>query len=140
MPWFTPTRNHGEDVYEYVDGRAQLITPGTGDSKKTELSLYASPPGLIGVSADGRDIYFSTYNTLVSQDHNGLFLKFYDARAGGGFPAPAPAPPCDAADECHGSDNPPPTALPLGPAPNVVVALPFPPGLRPSRQEPQAPS
>ena len=25
------------------------------------------------------------------QDHNGLFLKFYDARAGGGFPAPAAA-------------------------------------------------
>jgi hypothetical protein len=106
--------NHSEDVYEYVDGRPQLITPGTGESKATELGFYSSAPGLTGVSADGRDVYFSTYDTLVSQDHNGLFLKFYDARADGGFPATAPPPPCAAADECHGPDYPPAAALPEG--------------------------
>jgi hypothetical protein len=98
--------NDGFDVYEYVNGRPQLITPGTGETLGTAGFLAVeNTPGLTGVSADGRDVYFSTYNTLVSQDHNGLFLKFYDARAGGGFSAPAPPPPCNAADECHGAGS-----------------------------------
>jgi hypothetical protein len=66
---------------------------------------------LDGISADGRDIYFSTFDTLTSQDHNGLFLKFYDARVTGGFPAPAPPPPCEAADECHGAGSSPPPPI-----------------------------
>jgi hypothetical protein len=105
--------NEGQDVYEYVDGRAQLITTGTGETR-TSHSLLASvlgQPGLDGISADGRDIYFSTFDTLTSQDHNGLFLKFYDARVAGGFPAPAPPPPCEAADECHGAGSSPPPAI-----------------------------
>jgi hypothetical protein len=100
--------NQAQDVYEYVDGHAQLITPGTGDTRSqvhNEFSVALNLPGLLGVSANGTDVYFSTNQTLVSQDHNGLFLKFYDARAGGGFPAPAPPPPCAAADECHGAGS-----------------------------------
>ena len=42
--------------------------------------------GLEAVSHDGVDVYFSTFETLVSRDHNGEFVKFYDARTGGGFP------------------------------------------------------
>ena len=47
--------NEAEDVYEYVDGRPQLITPGTGETRSPgwRLSAYREPPGLIGVSADG---------------------------------------------------------------------------------------
>jgi hypothetical protein len=103
--------NQGPDVYEYVGGRPQLLTTGTGDTRSPGgLLQVLSSPGLIGVSADGRDVYFSTYETLVRQDRNGLFLKFYDARAGGGFPALPPPPPCEAADECHGvGSSPPPT-------------------------------
>jgi hypothetical protein len=119
--------NRAIDVYEYADGRPQLITPGTGDSRQAELTFFAnSTPGLVGVSADGSDVYFSTYDTLVRQDHNGLFLKFYDARTGGGFSAPAPPPPCAAADECHGSASEPVSSLqggtsqPLGSGGNVV--------------------
>ena len=102
--------NKGQDVYEFVGGRPQLITPGTGETHATGgvLSALLNPPGLVGVSADGQDVYFSTYDTLSRQDHNGLFLKFYDARTGGGFSAPAPPPPCEAADECHGADSAPP--------------------------------
>jgi len=96
--------NQGEDVYEYVDGRPQLITPGTGGTQG------GGEGGLIGVSADGRDVYFSTVETLVPQDHNGLYLKFYDATAGGGFSAAPPPPPCEAADECHGAGSGPPPA------------------------------
>ena len=101
--------NKGQDVYEYVNGRPQLITPGTGETPGGG-SFYgdiSSQPGLIGVSADGRDVYFSTYSTLVPGDHNGLVIKYYDARAGGGFPAPPPPPGCAAADECHGAGSSP---------------------------------
>ncbi len=103
--------NHSEDVYEYVGGHPQLITPGTGDTSQPGSDIYESAGGLIGVSADGTDVYFGTYQTLVPADHNGLFFKIYDARSGGGFSAPAPPPPCDAADECHGAGSSPPAAL-----------------------------
>lgn len=108
--------NHAIDVYEYVDGRPQLITPGTGETSVPAhpSGLLENPPGLIGVSADGKDAYFSTYDTLVPSDHNGLFLKMYDARAGGGFNAGAPNPPCEAADECHGEGSVKPTGLRIG--------------------------
>ena len=105
--------NKGQDIYEFVGGRPQLITTGTGETHVAGgfVSTLLNPPGLVGVSANGQDVYFSTYDTLVSQDHNGLFLKFYDARSGGGFSAPAPPPPCEAADECHGADSSPPAAM-----------------------------
>ena len=122
--------NQAQDVYEYVNGRPQLITLGTGDTRAPRtpevVAQAAGRPGLVGVSADGNDVFFGTYDTLVRQDHNGLFLKFYDARSGGGFSAPAPPPPCAAADECHGSATSPPpppasgTGAALGEGGNVA--------------------
>jgi hypothetical protein len=109
--------NGVQDVYEYVEGRPQLITLGTGDTRIPkalalfEETLEAASPGLVGVSADGKDVYFGAFDKLVRQDENGLFLKFYDARSGGGFSAPAPPPPCAAADECHGVSSEPAAAL-----------------------------
>ena len=100
--------NGKTDVYEYTEGRPQLISSGTA-SKDTwggGLLIYpAMTVGLEGVSADGVDVYFSTFDTLVPQDDNGEFIKFYDARTGGGFPFQAPTPPCKAADECHGAGS-----------------------------------
>jgi hypothetical protein len=97
------------DVYEYVEGRPQLISSGTSaiDSQNVNSGLFFA--GLSGVSADGVNVYFSTYESLVPQDHNGSFLKFYDARTGGGFPFVATLAPCEAADECAGSGSSPPT-------------------------------
>jgi hypothetical protein len=115
--------NESIDVYEYVDGRPQLITPGTGETKVPQTFLFrrVSPPGLVGVSADGGDVYFATYDTLVPQDHNGLFAKFYDARSGGGFPAPPPPLPCEAADECHGQSSTAPAAIQSETSASLVV-------------------
>jgi hypothetical protein len=97
-----------EDVYEYVDGRPQLITTGT-TAATTQTSLFHTRfAGLEGVSANGVDVYFSTYDSLVGQDENGQYLKFYDARTGGGFPFVPPPAPCEAADECHGEGSLPP--------------------------------
>ena len=106
--------NELNDVYEYVDGRPHLITTGLGSrdlvTRCQECSGRAArSAGLSGVSADGVNVYFSTYEPLVPQDHNGFFLRFYDARTDGGFPFVPPAAPCTAADECHGPGSSPPT-------------------------------
>jgi hypothetical protein len=113
--------NKGQDVYEYVDGRPQLVTTGTGETR-TPGGFFAgiqNAPGLQGISADGTDIYFSTLSSLVPEDHNGLFLKFYDARTGGGFSNTGPPAPCEAADECHGPGSPP--AAPIKEGTGVAI-------------------
>jgi hypothetical protein len=101
-------------VYEYVEGHAQLISSGTsvedyfpGLDDTLSFGPFYDPAyaGLESVSGDGRDVFFSTYDSLVPTDSNGRFLKFYDARTGGGFPYRVPLLPCEAADECHSSAN-----------------------------------
>jgi hypothetical protein len=96
------------DVYEYTEGKAQLITSGTAAQDRTQKSNDRAG-GFSGVSADGVNAYFSTYETLVPQDENGSFQKFYDARVDGGFPYVPPAAACEAADECHGEGSARPT-------------------------------
>jgi hypothetical protein len=98
------------DVYEYVDGRPQLISSGRSDAKEVENQQI----GLVSVSADGVDAFFATVDTLVGQDENGPFLKFYDARTGGGFPFTKPPAGCAAADECHGKESTAPSPLAIG--------------------------
>ncbi len=99
------------DVYEYVGGRPQLLTSGlsardfTGGSETISLLYAPEYTGLEAVSHDGTDVYFSTFETLVSTDHNGQFVKFYNARTGGGFDESPGLAPCAAADECHGVDS-----------------------------------
>jgi hypothetical protein len=85
-------KNGNQDVYEWTEGKVQLISSGT------------SPQGvgLLGVSREGKDAYFFTRDTLVSNDHNGQAMKVYDAREEGGRFVVPPEPPCAASDECHG--------------------------------------
>ncbi len=102
------------DIYEYVGGRAQLISSGTS-SRDVATALFGPglfTAGLVGVTSDGANAYFTTFDTLVGQDRNGSFLKFYDARTNGGFPFVAPAAPCEAADECVGHGSSPPEIPP----------------------------
>jgi hypothetical protein len=95
------------DVYEYVNGRPQLISSGTAQRDKFPGAfLFAADyVGLEAMSVDGTDIYFSTIDTLAPGDVNGDFIKFYDARSGGGFGVEQAHLPCVAADECHGEEN-----------------------------------
>ncbi len=109
--------NEAIDVYEFVEGRPQLITPGTGAVQNT--GSQAENPGLVGVSADGTDVYIATFDTFISEDLNGAFLKFYDARSNGGFPHETPSQPCAAAEECHG----PGTEAPLPPGSGTAAPL-----------------
>jgi hypothetical protein len=84
--------NGKEDVYEWNDGDVQPISPGQDQ--------FGSR--LLTVSADGKDVYFFTHATLVSQDRSGGQAKIYDARENGGFFVVPAQPPCVASDECHG--------------------------------------
>ncbi|HEY7257266.1 MAG TPA: hypothetical protein VH476_11365 [Solirubrobacterales bacterium] len=114
------------DVYEYVDGRAQLISSGTsnrdstGGSELISAFFGALNTGLEGVSRNGVDVYFSTFDTLVPEDVNGDFLKMYDARTGGGFDIAPNLNNCAAADECHGGDSAPPAP------PSIATSAGFP--------------
>ena len=99
------------DVYEYAEGRAQLITTGTGEHDSTGglelVSLFFSNlhTGLEAVSRDGTDVYFTTFETLAPEDVNGTFMKIYDARIAGGFDVVPDLGNCAAADECHGAGS-----------------------------------
>jgi WD40 repeat protein len=94
--------NGKRDVYEYENGRASLISSGTSGSDS--FFLDASP--------SGNDVFFNTRSQLVPQDKDEK-LDVYDARVGGGFPAPVvPPPPC-LGESCKA----PPVGLPGDQAP-----------------------
>jgi hypothetical protein len=68
--------NGHRDVYSF-DGRNQvLISPGSGNSD----SFFGD------ASANGRDVFFTTFDRLVKSDSNDD-NDLYDARIGGGIPA-----------------------------------------------------
>ena len=105
--------NEGGDVYEYVEGRPQLISSGTNETHINQQSAQIEDTTLAAVSADGVNVYFATFDTLVPQDENGPFRKFYVARTNGGFPVAPYRAPCEAADECHGPASTPPAPPPI---------------------------
>ncbi len=92
-----PQDTNGQyDVYEWQDGRLALISPGTG----SQQSVFSD------VSPDGRNVFFKTGKPLVGQDVDGT-VDMYDARIGGGFPAPVVAAPCTGTG-CQGVPSAPP--------------------------------
>ncbi len=110
--------NGAQDVYEWE-------APGTGSCEESSTS-YSPPNGgclflissgqsptgseFIDASTDGRDVFFTTAQSLVGQD-SGL-IDVYDARAGGGFPAPTTPPVSCEGEACQSPPAPPddPTA------------------------------
>jgi len=98
-----------ENVYEYHDGNVYLISDGQDTAQREKTSAVH----LMGMSASGRDIFFSTADGLVSQDvDSGLDL--YDARIEGGFPAPASVLPSCSGDACQGNLSSSPVLLAPG--------------------------
>src|SRR5262249_43087858 len=58
--------NHLRDIYESAGGRPQLITTGTANQDSTTTpGGTARKAGLVGVSGDGVNAYFATFDTLV---------------------------------------------------------------------------
>jgi sugar lactone lactonase YvrE len=89
------------DVYEWRLGRLSLISSGGSSSHDY----------FYGMSADGRDVFFETDDSLVTQDQDGGDPSIYDARVGGGFAAPGDQPCLE--DSCQGT----PAGSPVLPAP-----------------------
>jgi hypothetical protein len=97
---------YAQNVYEYHQGHVYLISDGADVTVGPEV---VSNVHLIGASPSGADAFFMTGNQLVPQDTD-TQVDFYDARAGGGFPAPKQAAACKG-EECRG---------PTGPAPSLA--------------------
>jgi DNA-binding beta-propeller fold protein YncE len=96
--------NSFQDVYEYSDEYGlRLLSDGSGSG-----SLLAD------VSADGRDVFFTTADRLVRADFDNS-VDIYDARIGGGIPSQNAVPPsaCNGED-CRGQVIPPPPPPPGG--------------------------
>jgi hypothetical protein len=85
-----------QNIYEWENGTVSAITDG---HSTTGSSLGSTTPS-------GNDVFFTTEDQLVPQDTDG-YDDIYDARVGGGFPAPAtPAPACASPDACRSSVAP----------------------------------
>ncbi len=78
--------NVSEDIYEWRDGRLLLVTDGRTSSTSVSLDLW-------GISASGRDVFFSQAAKLTP-DAPDASKRLYDARVGGGFEFHQQAPPC----------------------------------------------
>ncbi len=75
----------GSDAYEWRDGRLFLVTDG-----ETQWPGPASAPGISGMTPSGHDVFFTVAGQLTFDAMDG-FTRLYDARIGGGFPAPVPS-------------------------------------------------
>lgn len=104
VPLVAEDSGSGMDVYEWRGGELRLVSPGAAGHD----AFYS------GNSADGRDVFFQTTQRIDAhrelEDHD---VDVYDARVGGGLPAP-PAPPvlCDVlAGGCQGAGAGAPVAV-----------------------------
>jgi hypothetical protein len=94
--------NHAPGLFEWHNGIVSMISDGR-DPRGVSANTFA-------MSASGADIFFTTGTALVGQDTD-VLGDLYDARVGGGFPAP-PAEPSCSADTCQG----PPSGVPSFPS------------------------
>jgi hypothetical protein len=86
-----------QNIYEYHDGEVSLIS----DGRDRSVVLAGSAVSLLGASASGSDVYFTTSDPLVHQDVDSQ-MDIYDARIGGGFPIAQGRPDCQG-DACQGA-------------------------------------
>ena len=118
-----PTATNGaQNVYEYEAGQVQLLSTGT--SSADSLYLDSTP--------SGSDVFFATSQALVPQDIDGAY-DIYDARVGGGFPAPTPAPPACQGDGCQPPASNPPAAPVAGSVTFVGPGNATPPNPKPAQ-------
>jgi hypothetical protein len=108
--------NHS-DVYEWT----AADTPGcTGTTPGFRISLQGClaliTPGSSGedahfmdATANGRDVFFTTNQRLSGWDPDDA-ADLYDARIGGGFPEPPPAPVACSGEACQGANGAAPGA------------------------------
>jgi hypothetical protein len=95
-----PKDTNGEpDVYEWQAAGVAGCTRPAGCIQPISSGRSAAGASFVDASADGRDAYFLTDESMVARDPGGVDL--YDARVGGGFPEPIPPLAC-VGDACQG--------------------------------------
>ncbi len=117
-PLVSRDTNGRGDVYQWEAlGSGDCTASSSAYSPLNEgcVSLISSGEGstdseFVNASADGRDVFFATASSLVPQDPG--LIDIYDARAGGGYPAP-PSPP----SACEGEACQGPVSVPNDPTP-----------------------
>jgi len=105
--------NGAEDVYQWE-------APGSGDCTEAGSAFIVSSGGclslitsgesprdaeFIDADATGKDVFIATLSSLLPQDPG--LVDLYDAREGGGFPAPPKPPPACEGEACQGPLAPP---------------------------------
>jgi hypothetical protein len=106
---------YATNVYEYHStvGAGGSIAAGNvylvSDGRDLTLGISGELSGvsLYGTDASGGDVFFSSGDQLVGQDTD-TQLDLYDARVGGGFPAPPAAGAGCEGEACQGSASAPP--------------------------------
>jgi hypothetical protein len=106
--------NKAGDVYLWHSGAVSLISDGR-DPLGTATTITSTPTSepWAGISESGSDIFFFTHTQLVGQ-HTDVYQALYDARIGGGFPAPQAPTSCSAEEwtcQGKGSEAPGPSKL-----------------------------
>jgi hypothetical protein len=111
------------DVYEWRRATDSAECQSAGAQLHVEsadgcLSLISSGQNpqdseLVDASGEGRDVFFTTRASLLPHDPG--LIDIYDARIGGGYPAPAAPPPGCEGEACQG-----PVPPPLAPTPGSV--------------------
>jgi sugar lactone lactonase YvrE len=108
--------NGVEDAYQWQSAgsgsctTASLTYQSSSSGCVDLISSGQSPQGsgFVDSSADGRDVFFKTYESLVGQDPG--LRDIYDARVGGGFKGPVVTPPICEGEGCQ-IFNPAPVAV-----------------------------
>jgi hypothetical protein len=84
---------------EFVPGaRACIALVSSGTSPNP--SVFAETSDEAG--EEGKNVFFTTSQALVPEEQDGI-VEMYDAREGGGFPAPSVAAGCGSSEECQGA-------------------------------------
>lgn len=104
--------NNDSDVYEREERGEGSCTKAGGCVFLISSGRAEGGATFVDASADGSDVFFLTDGSLVPQDPGSVDL--YDARVGGGFPAPPSPIPC-VGDDCqplpHEPEDPTPGTL-----------------------------
>jgi hypothetical protein len=98
-----------QNIYEYHAGHVSLISDGNDTSLIGRVSGGRQKSGVLlaGTDASGADVFFTTVDPLVFQDTD-TQVDVYDARIGGGFPAPLEPPVCRGEETCKAPAAQPP--------------------------------
>ncbi len=116
--------NGRQDVYEWQRAEdeeqceaqlgGELFLPDGGCLSLISSGQSAGDSEFVDAGADGRDVFILTASSLLPADP--AFTDIYDARVGGGFPAPPSAPPACEGEACQGPSSPPDDPTPASAA------------------------